>query len=145
MPGNSYKDVTLSQMMLRIGRMSWKTVHARKQNSNLSNVQYKVCVVIHNTPGLSQDNIARELGMDKSSIAKCIAKLIETGYVVRTLNPDDHREYQLKLSEKGEADVEEFVALVNDWEKRLCDQIGPDTYSTLKNLVSEMAAICEQE
>ena len=144
MPNNRYKDVTITQMMIRIGRMSWKNVHSKIPDAKLSNVQYKVCVVIHNSPGLSQDTIARELGMDKSSIAKCVARLIDNGYVIRALNPDDHREYQLKLSDKGEEEVLEFIRYTNEWEKDLCGRLGRDVYDSLKKNLSLLATICDE-
>ena len=63
----------------------------------------------------------------------------------RTLNPDDHREYQLKLSDKGENEVLEFIKYTDEWEKELCARLGSDVYDSLKKNLSLLATICEEK
>ena len=102
---NDQKNVkiTVSQKMQKIGRMGIAYAKERVNDKELSTVQYKVCITIYNNPGLSQDAVARDLGMDKSSIAKLISKLMDEEIVRRDVNPRDRREYQLYLTEKGTA------------------------------------------
>ena len=79
------KDVkmTISQKMQKIGRLGIAYAKERIQNPELSTVQYKVCITVYNNPGLSQDSVSRDLGMDKSSIAKLISKLMSIDVMPR--------------------------------------------------------------
>ena len=90
---NDQKNVkiTVSQKMQKIGRLGIAYAKERVQNPELSTVQYKVCITVYNNPGLSQDAVARDLGMDKSSVAKLISKLMDEEIVRRDVNPRDRR------------------------------------------------------
>lgn len=111
---------TVSQKMQKIGRLGIAYAKERVSSSDLSTVQYKVCVTIYNEPGLSQDAVSHELGMDKSSIAKLISKLMNDDIVQRATNPKDRREYQLYLTDKGLKITDEFVRSMFEWESELC-------------------------
>ena len=118
--------VTISQKMQKSGRLGIAYAKERIKEPELSTVQYKVCITIHNSPGLSQDDVSRDLGMDKSTIAKLISKLMSSDVVKREVNPKDHREYKLYLTEKGQQLTDEFVFYMYEWEDSLCSKIGVD-------------------
>lgn len=102
--------------MAIIGRKAWN--YARDmmdEEERLPAVQQKVCLAIYNAPGLSQDDVSKRLGMDKSSIAKLVSKLVSGGYVARTTNPQDRRVYQLELTEKGLIVTEELIRNIQAW------------------------------
>jgi DNA-binding MarR family transcriptional regulator len=122
------KDVkmTISQKMQKIGRLGIAYAKERIQNPELSTVQYKVCITVFNNPGLSQDSVSRDLGMDKSSIAKLISKLMSIDVIYRKTNPKDRREYKLFLTEKGLSLTEEFLRFLFEWEARICENVGVD-------------------
>ena len=122
------KDVkmTISQKMQKIGRLGIAYAKERIQNPELSTVQYKVCITVYNNPGLSQDSVSRDLGMDKSSIAKLISKLMSIDVIYRKTNPKDRREYKLFLTEKGLSLTEEFLRFLFEWETWICENVGVD-------------------
>ncbi|MBE6128901.1 MAG: MarR family transcriptional regulator [Erysipelotrichaceae bacterium] len=145
---NDQKNVkiTVSQKMQKIGRMGIAYAKERVNDQELSTVQYKVCITIYNNPGLSQDAVARDLGMDKSSIAKLISKLMDEEIVRRDVNPRDRREYQLYLTEKGTAMTEEFLHYMFEWETSLCRNVGIDhalMHQQLEVLIKEAEALTE--
>lgn len=142
------KDVriTISQKMQKIGRLGIAYAKERVNDPELSTVQYKVCITIYNRPGLSQDAVSRELGMDKSSIAKLISKLMNDDVVCRTTNPKDRREYQLYLTDKGQKLTEEFVGYMFEWETTLCRNVNVDhslVHDQLTALIREAEALID--
>ncbi len=132
------KDVktTISQKMQKIGRLGIAYAKERVKDPELSTVQYKVCVTVYNNPGLSQDSVSRDLGMDKSSIAKLISKLMSIDVIYRNTNPKDRREYKLFLTEKGLALTEEFLCYMFEWETRICEYVGVDYFLVHEQLTS---------
>ncbi len=138
--------ITVSQKMQKIGRLGIAYAKDRISSPELSTVQYKVCVTIYNEPGLSQDAVSHELGMDKSSIAKLISKLMHDDIVCRSTNPKDRREYQLYLTVKGKKITDEFVHYMFEWENELCKHAKIDhtlLHEHLTALIKEAELLAE--
>lgn len=51
--------------------------------------------------GISQDELSEYLMMDKTTTARAIKKLVDTGYVTRIREASDRRFYHLYLTDKG--------------------------------------------
>lgn len=127
---------TAVQKMGIVSRLAWEYAREKMNTDGLSSVQTKVCVAIYNDPGLSQDDVARELGMDKSSIAKLIAKLMEGAYVTRETNPQDRREYKLYLDKRGEKAITELVSYLNEFQDRFISSIRPDILAEINDVLN---------
>jgi DNA-binding MarR family transcriptional regulator len=53
-------------------------------------------------PGLTQEEISERLLMDKTTTARAVKQLEQRGYVSRTRNPDDRRQYILRATPEGQ-------------------------------------------
>lgn len=62
--------------------------------------QYAFALAICYKPGRSQEELARELCLDKSTVARTIASLEKNGYITRIENEDDKRQYLVHPTEK---------------------------------------------
>lgn len=127
---------TAVQKMGIVSRLAWDYARGKMDTDGLSSVQTKVCIAIYNDPGLSQDDVARELGMDKSSIAKLIAKLMEGSFVTRETNPQDRREYKLYLDKRGEKATTELVSYLNEFQERFISTIRPDVLEEINETLN---------
>lgn len=67
----------------------------------LTAAQAMVILIACDFKCLTQDEITKRLGLDKSVIAKTVTKLEETGFLVRTTNPKDKRTYDIRPTEKA--------------------------------------------
>lgn len=133
------KDKTTAvQKMGIVSRLAWEYAREKMDTDGLSSVQNKVCIAIYNNPGLSQDDVARALGMDKSSIAKLIAKLMEGKYVTRQTNPQDRREYKLYLDERGEKVTQELVNCLEEFQQNFISSIRPDLLEELNDVLNKI-------
>lgn len=56
---------------------------------------------ILDNPGISQDKLAENLSIDKSTVAKAVKKLEEHGLIVRTKSKDDSRKYEITATDKA--------------------------------------------
>jgi DNA-binding MarR family transcriptional regulator len=52
---------------------------------------------------LSQRDVAERLRLEKSSVSRLAAELERKGLLVRERDPDDHRQYRLRLTDQGRA------------------------------------------
>ena len=52
---------------------------------------------------MSQDELAQRLGLEKSTVSRLVAGLVDRGWVSRARNPDNRRLYRLQLTDDGHA------------------------------------------
>lgn len=67
----------------------------------LTAAQAVVILVVCDHGALTQDEITKRLSLDKSVVAKTVAKLEETGFLSRRTNPKDKRTYDIHPTEKA--------------------------------------------
>ena len=68
---------------------------------DLTAAQAVVILIVCDFEVLTQDDITKRLGLDKSVIAKTVTKLEEIGFLVRTTNVKDKRTYDIRPTEKA--------------------------------------------
>lgn len=98
-------------------------------------------------PGISQEQIAQHLKIDKGAVARTVKVMIDTGLVERKTNPKDKREYQLyptekmrKINKKNEEAREKFDRVLTEGmstdEIHLCRTLLEKMSENLVNAVS---------
>lgn len=63
--------------------------------------QYMILICLFHHDGITQDDVAHKLRIDKANVARGVKKLEESGYVIRQIDPDDKRAYRLHPTEKA--------------------------------------------
>lgn len=81
----------------------------------LSNGTYPFLMRLSYNEGISQNQISRELGVDKAMSARSINKLIELGYVIKEQDENDSRAYKLYLTDKAKAAIPEIKDIIFNW------------------------------
>lgn len=67
----------------------------------LTAAQAVVILIVCDFEALTQDDITKRLGLDKSVIAKTVTKLEDLGFLVRTTNAKDKRTYLIQPTAKS--------------------------------------------
>lgn len=62
--------------------------------------------IIGNQPGLTASQIVPQLGITKGAVSQTMKKLEQKGYVIKSPNANNLREYSLKLTPKGQTAFE---------------------------------------
>lgn len=85
--------------MLRSGR---QLINAELESLQLSSSAGDVLFqLITSGEGLTQDELAKRLDVDKGAVSRTVASLEAAGYVNRDRDPDDARAYRVTLTAKG--------------------------------------------
>ena len=100
--------------------------------------QLDVCQACR-SPGSSQDAIARRLCVSKSSAARHLAALEQSGYVTRATDPEDRRILRVTPTEKALAIFPQEEALMEEWEQRLLEDFTPEERTALAALLERAA------
>lgn len=112
----SFDNLKMTIQMMQMPRMGWRYAARSCASPKMSNAMINICIVIVENPGISQDGVAKDLKMDKSSVAKIVMKAVKVGYITRQVNQEDHREYQLYITPLGEESVDCFLKALEAWQ-----------------------------
>ena len=88
-------------------------------------------------PGITQQELARRLGIGKASVGEILTKLEHLGVVERTRTPDDRRLLRVALTPKGQNVMRELAAAAQFQIDFLKKQIGENAVRSLTTLLAK--------
>ncbi len=105
---------------------------------DLQSAHYAYVLTVCREPGRSQEDIARELCVNKSTAARNINYLEERGYVVRQPLPNDKRQLSVCPTEKMLAVLPEIRNASKEWMSLLSEGIPEDELEVFDSVLSRM-------
>lgn len=90
---------------------------------------------INANPGLSQEELAKQMHIDKGAVAKSLKVLVKKGYVMRKRNPDDKRAYCLFPTEKADGINRLGQKHFNEFEREITKGLTEEERETLGRLL----------
>ncbi len=113
------KDTAMPRLtnhyLMTIARCSNQFRTEKLKEYGLSGQHCAYLLRISREPGLTQDMIAKELFVNKSTVARQLRFLEEKGYVRRCPSPQDQRALQVFPTEKTEAVLPRVRAVLREW------------------------------
>ena len=122
-----------------ISKDGWRYTRNRLTHPGLTNAAYDVCGIVWQSGSTNQDNIAKALKMDKSSVAKVVNKCVNDGLIERRVNPSNRREYILTLTPQGQTVVQELVDIVEQWLEEALSILSEEERVQFMNIVERVA------
>jgi DNA-binding MarR family transcriptional regulator len=101
--------------------------------------QFGVLQVIAANSGLSQSELAKAIGVDRSTVVAVIDRLEDQDLVVRAPSPTDRRSHALQLSQTGARLVEDLAARVRRHEDRIAASLSARERSRLIELLKKIS------
>ena len=89
-------------------------------------------------PGISQDQLARRICINKSNVARQAAVLEEEGFVTRTPSSTDKRIMELHPTQKTLDLLPEISSVLKCWEACITDGLTPQELDLLAALLEKM-------
>lgn len=109
------KDVSIGRILSCIHRHSSMYLHKKFTAWDLGSGSHHFLLLLSRRDGRTQQEMTRELRMDKANTARAVKKLIENGYVVKRQDPEDHRAVRIFLTEKGRALLPDLKKVLHHW------------------------------
>lgn len=104
---------------------------------------------ISENPGVSQEQLAQAIYLNKSSVARQLAALEEDGFVRRQACEKDRRIIHLYTTQKTDDLIPELQKILSDWEDMMTVDLTESEQEVLTGLLSKMqrraAAYVEQQ
>ena len=136
---NKPDDIPLGVFISIIHRT--RTVHLNNEIKDLELTAGQVPFLIHlsHKEGITQDDLAVHLHIDKGTVARALKKLEDNGFIYREINPQNRRRYLLFLTEKGRQIVPQIYDIDKEWEHSVCSNLSDTEYSRLFNALQTLA------
>ena len=89
-------------------------------------------------PGITQDQLARRVVLNKSNITRQLATLEEKGYVNRIVNPTDRRSIQLYPTEAAIALFPQIQGVYREWSLLLLQDMTEEEKQLMEKLLQHL-------
>lgn len=104
----------------------------------LSSGTFPYLLVLDRKEGINQNEISKELNIDKSMSARAIRKLIKLKYVTKNEDNADSRAFKLYLTKKGKEVIPALKEELRCWNKFLTQGFSEEEEEKLVDLLSRV-------
>ncbi|MBE6635437.1 MAG: MarR family transcriptional regulator [Ruminococcaceae bacterium] len=128
------------KMLNNVSRSQAVYRHSRISAPELQPGHYAFTLAICREPGRSQEELARELCINKSTVTRNLNYLEEHGYIKRHALPSDKRQLSVHPTEKLLAVIPEIRAVSDDWMTLLSEGISEEELTIFNSVLARMEA-----
>ena len=101
-------------------------------------------LALYRIPGCTQEELARDLNVNKSSVARQLAVLEERGFIRREPSPGDRRS-QLVYPTQRALDLQpRILQVLYEWNAYLTGELTPEEQEVLSGLICRVADRAER-
>ncbi|WP_432403998.1 MarR family winged helix-turn-helix transcriptional regulator [Wukongibacter sp. M2B1] len=114
----------------------------------LNSAQFMVLLILTKEDGLSQEAINEGLQFDKGFLAKVAKSLEKDGYIIRKVNQEDRRAYELFLTDKTKALKSMIFEILDEWDSTVLEGVNEREIDilngTLEGMLERVAKKCKE-
>ena len=113
------------------------------RQEQLAALELKSChasylAAICDCPGITQDQLARRIFINKSNVARQLVILEEDGFVERRPSPEDKRAIQVFPTQKARDVLPEIVGIFRRWEAFVAQDLTQEERRVLTAMLAKM-------
>lgn len=101
--------------------------------------QFAVVLTVFQNPGLNQTALVQLTGIDRSTIADMLSRLVRRGILKRRRTATDGRANTLQVTEAGEAMLREAVGIVARVQERILEPLSPAEREAFMRLLMKVS------
>ena len=139
----SAKEVFMKQHLMRnintISRCAALYRDAHLADCGLSGWQAPYIPEICAAPGITQDQLALRLHVNRSNVTRQLAMLEENGFVLRRRSESDRRAVEVYPTQKAEETLSAVRAVYRSWREKLFYDLTSEERDRLESLLERLA------
>jgi DNA-binding MarR family transcriptional regulator len=112
---------------------------------NLRSGVFSSLALIAANPGISQNELSREVALDKSVTVTIVDELERRGFATRERSTSDRRRHALFVTDAGTAFLDTLFEILTKTEDAVLHQLTPGELHLLNELLDRMYAVCVRE
>ncbi|MEQ1696169.1 MAG: MarR family transcriptional regulator [Hyphomicrobiaceae bacterium] len=132
-------DTSLLHLLHRAAQSANDLFAKEQSEGGLTSRQLVVLAAIAENEGLSQTGIVSRTGVDRSTLADVVRRLLKKGLVVRRRTKDDARAYAVKLTTEGQNLLADAGATAMRTEEKLLSGLSASNRRDLIRLLRTLA------
>lgn len=114
--------------------------HGKINANDLQSSHYAFILAICKEPGRSQEELARELCINKSTVARNLNYLEEKGYISRNALPSDKRQFSVFPTDKALDVLPQIKSASAQWMSLLSEGIDESEMDIFNSILERMEA-----
>lgn len=111
---------------------------------SLTQRQFTVLAAAAAADGLTQNDLVRATGIDRSTLADLVARMMTKGLLLRERSVSDARANTVRLSEIGRAALDAGAGAAADADERLLALLSPKKRETFLKTLASLAAAADE-
>nr|RAW03873.1 hypothetical protein DBT41_10685 [Aerococcus urinae] len=123
--------------VFRLFQRSWSR-HLRDSGTGISPAQCRVLTSLYARDGLTQTELADEVGMDKAPLGRLLDRVEELGLIIRKPDPMDRRVRRVHLTEAAKALDEPMWEAARGMFDTALENMTPKDMATLLSLLDRL-------
>ena len=117
--GKSRLEKSPIHLLHRIEQHAGEIFHKEMHAAGLTPRQYAVLLTVSQNEGLSQTGLVNMTGIDRSTLADIIRRMLRKGLLSRRRTKQDARAYAVKLTAKGKESLTSAMPAATSADKRI--------------------------
>ena len=124
--------------LIRIVRFSNQYKNFATKGSDITGKHCKFILFICHNEGLTQEEIAFSMGIDKSNAARRLSELEENGYIKRTVKKEDKRNLEIYPTEKAMRILPYIKNIVTRWNDYITEDLSETEKEQFYSIAQKM-------
>jgi DNA-binding MarR family transcriptional regulator len=129
----------LTTWICLVSRLSTRFVGGEMSRMGFGPGQFFLLSELYAEEGLSQDELSRRVGVDKSNTSRALAKLEKYGLIRRQSDPDNHKVKKVFLEPKAHVVKKKFRRIQNQWNIELLNGLTEKEKAALFSSLRKVA------
>jgi DNA-binding MarR family transcriptional regulator len=138
--GTGRLDRSPIHLLHRAGQCAGDVFHGEIGDSDLTPRQYAVLLTVAQNEGLSQTQLVERTGVDRSTLADIVRRMLKKGLLQRRRTKEDARAYAVRLTDQGRRVLDACEPLVKRVEQRILDALPEENRM---QFLADLAVIVE--
>ena len=114
-------------------------INNNTKDLQISASEYIFLMEMYKNDNMSQEQLSKNLIIDKSATARAIKSLEEKEYIIRKKDDNDKRTNRIKLTKKGIEIKDRLSNLLEEWNNEITSDIDKNLLNTVIDTINKMS------
>jgi DNA-binding MarR family transcriptional regulator len=131
-------DVSALHLLHRAGQCAEVLFTNEAGKTDLTPRQYAILASVNQQPDISQTGLVEQTGVDRSTLADIVRRLVKKGLLQRKRTRRDARMYAVRLTQKGQSALNSLKPAAARVDQRLLSVLKSDQRGTFIEALGEI-------
>jgi DNA-binding MarR family transcriptional regulator len=104
----------------------------------ISQAEYNMFICLKNCKHFNSYSVAEKMSLSLSRVSRIIEKMVNKGFLNRTINKEDRRAIDIKMTKKGESILQSIVVFLKERENYIENQLNDADISKIKSSFNKL-------